>query len=297
MWPDAYYLSANMFLRAAVFLGADACALDRNAMIAGQPATGVCFTTTTDASLLPATLDGSMLPPPGEPGFYLALASNGLSFYKFHVEFGTPGNSTFINTTLATQPVHEGCSGGGTCVPQPATTTQLDSLADRLMYRLSYRRFASYESLLVNHTVQVRSSSTQTGVRWYEIRDPNGTPVFYQQSSFSPDSTRYRWMGSMAQDKQGNMLLGYSAASASLSPSIGYSGRLAGDPVNQLQAEFVSFFGTGSQTSYSRWGDYSSVAIDPVDDCTFWFAGEYLVNSGSFNWHTRLESLKFPGCQ
>src|SRR6185295_2507306 len=115
-------------------------------------------------------------------------------------------------------------------------TQQLDSLGDRLMFRLSYRRFATYESLIVNHSVQVRSTSTQVGPRWYEIRNPFGTPAVAQQSTFAPDTTRYRWMGAVAQDKQGNLLLGYSASSASLFPSIGYAGRLATDPVNQLSA-------------------------------------------------------------
>jgi len=295
VWPDAYYFSANMFLQASLFLGAEACAFDRNAMINGLAAVAVCFNS-GDASLLPASLDGSTLPNSGEPGFYLALESSGLNLYRFHVDFATPANSTLTGVSLATQSIHQAC-GGGSCVPQPGTATQLDTLADRLMYRLSYRRFATYESLLVNHSVQVRSSSNQAGVRWYEIRNPNGSPTLYQQSTFSPDSTRYRWMGSIAQDKQGNMLVGYSAANATLYPSIGYSGRLSTDPVNQLQNEFVSMFGTGSQAGYSRWGDYSSMAVDPVDDCTFWFVGEYLVATGSFNWHTRLESLKFPSCQ
>jgi len=294
VWPDAYYFSANLFWRGAIFLGADACALDRNAMVAGLPAIGVCFSS-SQPSLLPASLDGSALPSPGEPGFYVGLGSSALNIYKFHVNFVTPGSSTFTGVSRSIEAYRQAC-GGGACVPQPATTTQLDTLGDRLMYRLSYRRFATYESLLVNHSVQIRSSSNQTGVRWYEIRNPNGSPVVYQQSTFAPDATRYRWMGSIAQDRQGNMLLGYSAGNATLFPSIGYSGRLATDPVNQLQTEFVYFFGNGSQTTYSRWGDYTSVAVDPVDDCTFWFAGEYLPATGVFNWHTRLESLKFPGC-
>src|SRR5207249_2786336 len=152
---------------------------------------------------------------------------------------------------------------------------QLASLGDRLMYRLSYRNFGTYESLLVNQSVQVRSSSTQVGVRWYEIRNPFGTPSVFQQSTFSPNTARFRWMGSLAQDKIGNLLLGYSSASSSLYPSIAYSGRQAGEPLNQFESESVSLFGTGSQT-LDRWGDYSSMAVDPVDDCTFWYANEYL---------------------
>jgi len=132
-------------------------------------------------------------------------------------------------------------------------------------------------------------------VRWYEIRSPFGTPTVVQQSTFAPDTARYRWMGSLAQDKQGNMLVGYSASNSSLYPSIAYSGRQATELLNQLQSEFISTFGTGAQT-LNRWGDYSSMAIDPIDDCTFWYANEYLITNGNA-WHTRIESLKFPRCQ
>ncbi len=295
VWTDAYYFSANIFWSGSIFLAADACAFDRNAMVNGQAAIAICFSSSSP-SLLPAGLDGSTLPDAGAPGLFLRTGSNALALYKFHVDFVNPNNSTFSGVSLGVLAVHQAC-GGRTCIPQPGTSQQLDSLGDRLMYRLSYRRLAGYDSLLVNQSAQIRSSSSQTAPRWYEIRNPLSSPVVYQQSTFAPDTSRYRWMGSIAQDKQGNMLLGYSASNASLFPSIGYTGRLASDPLNQMQAEFLSFSGTGSQTSYSRWGDYSSMAVDPSDDCTFWFVGEYLVTTGSFNWHTRVESLKFPGCQ
>ena len=305
VWPDAYYLSANLFYRAQIFTGSDACALDRNAMINGQQATGVCFNP-SQASLLPANLDGATLPDAGEPGFFVSLGSNAVTIFKMHVDFVNINNSTLSSVSRATAAFRQAC-GGGACVPQPSTTQQLDTLADRLMYRLSYRRFlingsnppAYTESLLVNHSVQVRSTSNQSGVRWYEIQNPNTTAVIVQQSTFSPDTAKYRWMGSMAQDKQGNMLIGYSTSGAASPafPGIAYTGRVAGvDPLNQMSTEFSSFTGTGSQTTYSRWGDYTSMAIDPVDDCTFWFVGEYLVTTGAVNWHTRLESLKFPSC-
>jgi hypothetical protein len=294
VWSDAYYFSANIFWMGAFFLASDACAFDRNAMINFQPAVGVCFSSSSP-SLLPASADSATPPGPGEPGFYVRLnGSSAVTLYKFHVDFVNTNNSTFSGVSLPVAAIHQAC-GGRTCVPQPGTSQQLDSLGDRLMYRLSYRNFGTYESLLVNHSVQIRSSSNQTGVRWYEIRNPNGAPAVAQQSTFAPDTTRYRWMGSIAQDQQGNMLLGYSASSSSLFPSIGYTGRLATDPSNQLSGEFVSTFGTGSQT-LNRWGDYSSMAVDPVDDCTFWYANEYLVTTGN-SWHTRIESLKFPGCQ
>src|SRR5439155_2716610 len=138
--------------------------------------------------------------------------SSALALYRFHVDFVNTNNSTFSGVSVPVTAFHLACGNGGTCVPQPGTSQPLASLGDRLMYRLSYRNFGTYESLLVNQSVQVRSSSNQVGVRWYEIRNPFGTPVVTQQSTFSPDTTRYRWMGSMAQDKQGNLLVGYSSS-------------------------------------------------------------------------------------
>jgi hypothetical protein len=294
VWPDAYYFSANLFWRGSFFLAADACALDRNAMINFQNATGVCFSSSSP-SLLPANMDGSTPPATGAPGLYLRFnGTSALALYRLHADFVNTGNSTFTGVSIPVTTYHQACTNGGTCIPQPGTSQQLASLGDRPMYRLSYRNFGTYQSLLVNQSVQVRSTSAQTGVRWYEIRNPFGTPSVTQQSTFSPDTTRYRWMGSIAQDKQGNMLVGYSSSSSSQYPSIAYSGRQAVEPSNQLESESVSFSGTGSQ-SLDRWGDYSSMSVDPVDGCTFWYANEYLVTNGNL-WHTRIESLKFPGC-
>ena len=298
VWPDAYYFSANIFNKAISFKGAQACAFNRNAMLNGTSAAGICFQGTTSLyNILPSDLDGKVNLPNGEPNFYLQfVAPNTLKLYRFHVDFATPANSTFTTgANLAVTAFHEAC-GGGTCIPQLDTTKQLDSLADRLMYRLSYRKFTDHESLLVNHSVQVTSSSNQTGIRWYEIRDPNGVPVVFQQSTFSPDGTIYRWMGSIAQDKMGNMLLQYSTSYANAYPGIGYTGRLATDSSNTMRFGAMLFSGSGSQTTYSRWGDYTSVAVDPADDCTFWFANEYLPYPGVFNWKTRIGSIKYSDC-
>src|SRR5262249_5633352 len=162
-----------------------------------------------------------------------------------------------------------------TCIPQAGTTNQLDSLADRLMYRLAYRRFADgHESLVVNHSVTAGAS---VGVRWYELRSPGGTPTVFQQGTYAPDSS-YRWMVSIAMDQSGDIALGYSTSSGSLSPSIRYTGRLAGDALGQMtQGETTLQAGGGSQTgTLTRWGDYSAMTVDPIDDCTFWYTNEYL---------------------
>ena len=186
------------------------------------------------------------------------------------------------------------CSGGGTCIPQPSTTQKLDSLADRLMYRLAYRNFGDHESLVVNHSVTAGSS---VGVRWYELRDPNGTPTVFQQGTYAPDAS-FRWMGSVAMDGNGDIGLGYSVSSSTVRPGLRYTAHAVGDPLGVMgQGEGVMVNGTGSQTGgLNRWGDYSSLNIDPADDCTFWLTSEYLTTNGTWNWHTRIGTFKVSGC-
>jgi len=204
-------------------------------------------------------------------------------------------SSTFTGPTAITVATYsEACSGGGTCITQSGTSTRLDSLGDRLMHRLAYRNFGSHEALVANHAV---TSGSNVGVRWYEIRSPGATPTLFQQGTYAPDSTR-RWMGSIAMDKVGDIAVGYSASSSSIHPSIRYTGRLPGDAVGTLEAENSIIAGTGSQNGgLTRWGDYSALTVDPVDDCTFWYVNQYLKANGSFNWSTRVASFKFPSCQ
>jgi hypothetical protein len=227
------------------------------------------------------------------------FGTNSLNLWKFHVDFATPANSTFTGpTNIPVAAFTAACAGGGTCIPQPSTKNKLDSLADRLMYRLAYRNFGTHESLVVTHSVTVSGGkrSSTTGVRWYELRSPNGTPTVFQQGTYAPDSDS-RWMGSIAMDKLGDMALGYSVSSGSTFPSIRYTGRLATDPLGTMEAETSIKAGAGSQTgSLHRWGDYSSMSVDPVDDCTFWYTTEYLQTTGSFNWSTQIASFKFTGC-
>jgi hypothetical protein len=299
VWPDAYYMTFNMFSGNS-FVGGRACALNSAAMQAGSAATAVCFQLSSSfGGLLPADLDGATLPPTGSNEFFLNFGTNSLNLWKFHVDFTTTSNSTFTGpTNLVVAAFSEAC-GGGACVPQSGTSQRLDSLGDRLMYRLAYRNFGTHQSLVAAHSVQVGTSRKDpyTGVRWYELRNPAGTPAIYQQSTYSPDTT-FRWMPSIAMDKVGNIAVGYSASSSALHPAVRYTGRASSDPLNTLGTENSIIEGTGSQTrSLSRWGDYSSMALDPSDDCTFWYANEYIASNGTFNWHTRLASFKFPSCK
>jgi len=293
IWPDGYYFSFNMFNAAGtIFFGADACAANRTAMLAGNAATMICFQQSSNvASVLPSDTDGTIKPASGEPAFFMNFGTNSLNLWKFHVDFTTPANSTFTGpTTLAVASFTPLCNGGSNCVVQPGTTQKLDSLADRLMYRLAWRKFADgHESIVINHAIS-------TGIRWYEIQNPNGSPTVFQQGTFHPTADT-RWMGSIAMDQAGDIALGYSESSGNVRPSVFFTGREPSDPAGALQSEATIVNGTGSQTGgLSRWGDYSAMTVDPVDDCTFWYTQEYMRTTGSFNWNTRIATFKFPNC-
>jgi hypothetical protein len=287
VWTDAYYITFNMFLNGQSFEGADACALQSSAMLAGTAAKMVCFQQNSSiGGMLPGDFDGTIQPAPGEPAFFVNYGTNSLRLWKFHVDFNTPANSTFTGpTTLAVASFTPLGS-----VPQPGTAQRLDSLSDRIMYRAPYRKFADgHEVLLVSHSVV-------GGERWYELRDPNGTPTVFQQGTFGPDASN-RWMGSIAMDQSGDIGLGYSVSSSSVFPSVFFTGRVPSDALGNMETEQAIVNGTGSQTGgLSRWGDYSDMSVDPVDDCTFWYTQEYMKTNGSFNWNTRIANFKFANC-
>jgi uncharacterized membrane protein len=309
IWPDAYYVTFNVFANGVTWAGAKVCAYDRTKILMGVAAAAQkCFQLgTLWGGLLPSTLNGATLPPAGSPNYVMALdapvSSNVLQYWKFHVDFVTPANATFVGPTAITVATYKNsCSTSprGDCIPQGGGGTNLESLADRLMYRLNYRNFGDHAALVVNHTIEVGSGSTlHSGVRWYEVRpDAAYNLALFQQGTYAPDAN-WRWMGSVNMDKSGNIAMGYSVSSSTISPQIHFTGRLAGDLLGTMgsQGENVIINGGGSQTGgLARWGDYSSTAMDPVDDCTFWHANEYLKASGSFNWSTRIASFKLPSC-
>ena len=303
VWPDAYYFTFNNFnIAGNAYVGANVCAADRTKMLAGSAATIQCFLNPNDFGMLPSDLDGATPPTAGTPNFVMELDPTGnpnLDMFKFHVDFVTPANSTFTGPTLipvaAFTPL---CNTQfrGRCVPQPtAGSDLLESLGDRLMWRLVYRNFGDHTTLLTTHSIVVGSSG---GVRWYEIHNPETSPTLFQSGTFAPDSD-YRWMPAIAMDASQDIAVGYSRSSTTANhyPSLVYAGRIPTDPAGTLEAEVVLKAGLGSQTGGgSRWGDYSSLTVDPTDDCTFWFAEEYEAVTGGFNWHTAIGSFIFPGC-
>jgi hypothetical protein len=299
VWPDGYYVTANIFN--PHFSGAMACALDRANMLAGNAATIICFQEPPSvSSLLPSDLDGKTSPPVGSPNFMVGVAdASDLNFFRFHVDFSNPANSTFTGPTLIpVAPFTEACSlSTRACITEPNPGEKLDSLGDRVMYRLAYRNFGAHEALVVNQTIEGGAAG---GIRWYEIRNPNNSsssPFVFQQGTIIDPNINY-WMGSIAMDGVGNIALGFSASSRGLFPSVAVAGRVPSDlPLGTLEAPIFLVTGAGVQVqSFRRWGDYSSMSVDPSDDCTFWYSQEYMKTTASFDWSTRIASFKFNSC-
>jgi hypothetical protein len=302
VWPDAYYLSNNASTTSGGITKApELCALDRNRMLTGASATAQCFFPNgIYGSISPSDLDGSMPPPAGTPSYFLGLGGQlALDFFKFHVYFLNSSNSTLTGPTqIPVQSYNNLNVNLNESIPQPGVSDLLDARSGLVMYRLAYRNFGDHESLVVNHTVN--AGGGVAGIRWYEIRNPSAaTPAVYQQGTFSPDSNN-RWVGSIAMDHAGDIALGYGVSSSTIYPSINYTGRVPSDPLGTLETEATLTSGTGSDTmsgvTPARWGYYTSMSIDPVDDCTFWYANEYLTQTSPPPVHTRIGSFKFISC-
>jgi hypothetical protein len=300
VWPDAYYGSTNLNGSFA-----QPCAYDRNAMLAGQTAAQICFTTGAFA-LLPSDLDGATAPPAGAPDHYLGLgnSSNELKEYDFHVDFADPKKSNFSGPNVITVPNYsEACGGYADCIPQPSPGEEVEDLGDRLMFRLAYRNFGDHEALVVAQNVTPGAGSTaQSAMRWYELRaTPAGGAFALYQSGTYQNKTNSLWMGSAAMDRLGNMALGMSVSGSTKDPGIWYTGRLASDPLGQLEAPTVAAKGSAVETGDSqRWGDYSSMGVDPSDDCTLWYSQMYYNKKHggpeSGDWDTRIVAFKFDNC-
>src|SRR5436190_4055081 len=308
------------------YAGAGVFAFERSKMLAGQPAQMVYFNlqpaNPAFGGHLPANVDGPTMPPIGAPNYFAEVdtatdlpPASALRIWKFHVDWSNPGASTFglngqpNSITPVADFARPNCVHyAAGCIPQKGDSFQLDPIGDRLMARLVYRNFGDHEALVLTHTVVASGATMQIGPRWYEVRNPGGTPVIFQQSTWGPTGVTdllYRWMGSIAMDANGNIAIGYSTSSSADYPSIAYAGRLVSDPPNTLgQGESQMFAGLGPQhgqafaPQFGRWGDYSGLTVDPTDDCTFWYTTEYYASPNEVlgGWHTRIGSFKFPSC-
>ena len=320
VWSDGYYMSINQFTPwvSPSWAGQGVVVFERDVMLTGGNARMIYIDTNASCvggtepecvlgGMLPSELDGP-IPPAGEPNHFMQFDDDAWGYSPDQVQIWdfdtdwTAGTATF--THVASLPVaafdSEVCTGyARNCIPQPGTAQGVDAIADRLMYRLQYRNFGTYQTLVTNHTVDVNDVAGHAGIRWYELRKVNGIWGVYQQGTYSPDAA-HRWMGSAALDGNGNLAIGYSVSDGtSIYPGIRYAGRLSTDPLNTLpQGETVMLNGTGSQTNAAaRWGDYSSLAVSPSDDCQFWYTQEWNRVTSSAEWYTYIGAFTYPTCE
>ena len=326
VWTDSYLLTTRDFGDVTGY-GISVYALEKAKMISGNPkARAVQFFLDSNVvplellgdGLLPADIDGNRRPQDGIAaplfGSQDDNSNYGATFDALNVwELSVLWNSKpEASLTLAAQlpvaafdSIFPCAPTSRDCLPQPGITNRtqyLDILSyrQRVTHRLAYRNFGGHESMVTNQSVEAQPGIA--GVRWYEVRRVNGVYSVYQQGTYSPDSVN-RWMGSAAMDRDGNIAIGYSVVDGvSVYPGIRYTGRLAGDPLGQMTLEEGTIVnGTGVQrTTNSRWGDYTSLNVDPTDDCTFWYVNEYYTLAGQLSstagWQTRISSFKLEGC-
>jgi hypothetical protein len=298
VWNNGIYITANMFEFNGSFQHAKIWALKIPDIYNGSlVAQSVIDTNYYAWSLLPVNAKGPNPPLDGSPHYLYALDAD---------EYGSPSTDTLYvweyqvdwqnaKDTTWTGPIEiPGVAAFGLTpdlVPQAGTANTLDSLYGRLMYPANFINFNSHASVYLCHLVESDSRRT---MRWYEVRIAEGVSSLYQQGTFAPDSF-HRWMGSICADQNGNIAMGYSVSSSDLYPSVRYCGRLASDaPGIMGQGEFSMVEGSGFQSSYSRWGDYSQLTLDPEDNETLWYTQQYYSNPGT-DWQTRIGAFKLGG--
>jgi hypothetical protein len=309
IWPDGYYIptsTGDNRISDSVATQKHACVADRAKMLAGETATEQCLIIHNVNFLNNADLDGTALPPAGAPNIMMAAGGTQLDsvyadsvilVWQMHVDWTDPSKTRVTGPErLPVAPYQYLCNGQlSSCVPQPGTDRRLDSQGDKIMARLVYRRIGNRESIVGVHSVN--TSAGGGGVRWYEFRvGANRKVSLFQQGTYAPDSL-YRWMASPAMDRLGNIGIGYSFGGLPHFPGQRFAGRLANDPLGQLTLrETVLVEGEASQTNTLRWEDYTQTAVDPSDDCTIWYVGDYLKKDAT-SYSTRIGAFRMPGCR
>jgi hypothetical protein len=302
VWPDGYYIPTST---GDEVIQKHACVAEREKMLRGEPASEQCVIIDGVNFLNNADLDGRNPPPRGAPNIMMAaggtqlkkvLEDDQILVWQFHVDWQNPLNTKVVGPAkIKVAPYHYLCGGQLTnCVPQPGATTRLDAQGDKIMARLIYRRIGSRESIVAVHSVN--TSPGGGGVRWYEFRISKDRSVeLFQQGTLAPDNA-FRWMASPAMDKKGNIGIGYSFGDKANFAGQRFAGRLANDPLGQLALkETVLVEGQAAQNAV-RWEDYTQTAVDPSDDCTIWYVGDYL-KKGETNYTSRIAGLRLPGCR
>ena len=301
VWPDGYYVPTST---GDEVIQKHACVVERAKMLKGEPASEQCVVIDGVNFLNNADLDGTSLPPSGAPNIMMAAGGtqlkknfedDGIYVWAFHVDWKDPARTAVTGPEkIAVAPYHYLCDGQLTsCVPQPGTDRRLDAQGDKIMARLVYRRVGDRESVVAVHSVNTAAGGG--GVRWYEFRvDKKRNVSLFQQGTYAPDA-KFRWMGSPAIDRNGSIGIGYSFGGTPSFAGQRFAARLANDPKGQLTlAETVLVEGEGVQTPM-RWEDYVQTAVDPSDDCTIWYVGDYIKKDAT-SYSSRIGAFRLPGC-
>jgi hypothetical protein len=308
IWSDGYYnptSTGDNRISETVATEKHACVADRAKMLKGEPATEQCVIIHNVNFLNNADIDGKNLPPAGSPNIMMAAGGTQLDkifeaetidVWQFKVDWKNPANTKITGPEkIPVAPYHYLCNGQLTnCVPQPGTERRLDSQGDKIMSRLVYRKIGNRESIVAVHSVNTTAGGG--GVRWYEFRiDRNRKVSLYQQGTYAPEGN-FRWMASPAIDRLGNIGIGYSFGGTQHFPGQRFAARLANDPPGRLTLrETVLVEGEASQNAM-RWEDYTTTAMDPTDDCTIWYVGDYLRKDAA-NYSTKIGAFRLPGCR
>lgn len=318
VWPDGYYMSTDEFL-GADYVGTGMFAFDRAKMLVGDPIASYIYfnrpvpVQNRRGGLLPSDLDGLTPPPTGAPNIFAGYsateygdAADAIRLFEFRANFSNPAASTFTErpeSPIAVAAFDPTSPDGRPDIAQPPPGERLDSQSDRLMHRLAYRNFGTHESLVVNQTVRTtpQSGVYRAGVRVYEMQRASAAGFTVQEQSTLGDTLSSRWIGGAALDHQGNLAVEYNTVTDTKEPAIFYTGRLAADPPGTFRPETPLIEGTGVQKAFGwRWGEYSGMSVDPVDDCTFWVTNAYYTQESEdisdFTWLTRIGRFRFAEC-
>ena len=302
VWPDGYYIPTST---GDEVIQKHACVAERDKMLKGLPATEQCVIIDGVNFLNNADLDGLALPPRGAPNIMMAaggtqlkkiLQDDSVYAWSFHVDWQNPANTKLTGPAkIAVAPYQYLCGGQLTnCVPQPGSDRRLDAQGDKIMARLVYRKVNGHESIVAVHSINTAAGGG--GVRWYEFRlDKQRDLKLYQQGTYAPDNF-YRWMASPAIDRKGNIGIGYSFGGTPNFPGQRFAARLANDPLGQLTLRETLLVEGEAAQNVIRWEDYTQTAMDPSDDCTIWYVGDYL-KKGAASYSSRIGAFRLPGCR
>ena len=307
IWTDGYYVPTSTGddpISETIATQKHACVADRAKMLRGEPATEQCVVLNNVGFLNNADIDGKSLPPAGAPNIMMAAGgvqlrkqfeSDRIDVWQFKVDWANPAATRVTaQQPIAVAPYHYLCDGQlSHCVPQPGTESRLDAQGDKIMSRMVYRRIGRQESVVAVHSVNTAAGGG--GVRWYEFRVGTSRDVsLHQQGTYAPEGS-FRWMASPAIDRKGNIAIGYSFGGTPYFAGQRLAARLAGDRLGVLTLREAALVeGEGFQSAM-RWEDYATTAMDPTDDCTIWYVGDY-VKKGAASYSTRIGAFRLPGC-